>query len=80
MPISALLNLRSITKSCGFVVWEKVGCQYFEAARVPEPIAWNLDSALRPRLVSGLFVMIISGVRGLRYCKITSLFLFRYLK
>lgn len=25
MPISALLNLRSNTKSCGFVVWEKVG-------------------------------------------------------
>lgn len=60
-----------------FLALGKSGNQYSEAADVPEPIAWNSDSALRLCWVWG---SVCADTLGLHCCKTTSLFLFRLLK
>lgn len=55
----------------------KSGNQYSEAADMPQPIAWNSDSALRLCWVLG---SVCDDTLGLHCCKTTSLFLFRLLK
>lgn len=60
-----------------FLALGESGNHYSEAADVPDPIAWNSDSALRLCWVWG---SVCDDTWGLHCCKTTSLFLFRLLK